>query len=65
MKYLRNQAFPDVGIEESQSKISDELAAVWIKNGNTNIGDVPWPGLPFVISYVVTDGPAKDTAAVS
>lgn len=56
-KYVRNPAFP--GIEESQSEISDEIAAIWRKNGNDRICDTPWPGLPFVGAYFVTEGPAK------
>lgn len=58
MKYIRNDTAPIADMPESQSKISDELAAVWIKNGNTNIRDLPWPNLPFVQAYFVTEGPA-------
>lgn len=58
-KYIRNDAHLSVGMGESQSEISDELGDLWVRNGNTNISDEPWPGLPFVQTYFVTDGPAK------
>lgn len=56
-KFIRNPYVPGMG--DSQSLISDELAVTWIKNGNTEIRDTPWPGLQVVESYVVVDGPAK------
>lgn len=55
--YIRNDAFPEDGV--SQSEISDELAALWIKNGNKNISDMPWPNLPLVTAYFVSDTPAR------
>lgn len=58
MKYLRNEPFGE--FPESQSEISDELAAEWVSNGATNISDVAWPNLPFVQAYFVTDGPAPE-----
>lgn len=58
-KYIRNAPFSVPDMEESQSEISDELAALWIKNANTEISNSPWPGLPFVMTYFVTDGSAK------
>lgn len=60
MKYIRNKAFPAADMEESQSEISDELAELWIKNGNTEISNEPWSGIPFVQCYTVVDGPARD-----
>lgn len=60
-KYIHNDACPAAGFGESQSEISDELAALWISNGNTKISDEPWPGLPFVQSYFVeTTGAVPD-----
>jgi hypothetical protein len=54
MKYIKNE------INDTQSEISDELAELWINNGNKNISDAPWQGLTIVPSYIVTDKPMED-----
>lgn len=58
MKYIRAE-FP----EPSQCEIPDDVADLWRKNGNTNISDEPWPGLPIVTAYIVTEtDPAEEAA---
>jgi hypothetical protein len=58
MKYIRNPS-PD-GWELTQSEIPDELAALWISNGNTEIRDNPWPDLEMVQSYIVSSLPRQE-----
>lgn len=57
MKYLKNE-MPD-GSVNGQSEISDELAELWIKNGNKNISDSPWPDLKMVKALFVSDKPLE------
>lgn len=61
MKYVRYEAIDGAGVGRHQTEVSDDLAAVWAKNGNTDISDKPWPDLPFVQGYIVVDGSAKAT----
>jgi hypothetical protein len=51
-KYLK---VDDDVIPSTQSEISDELAELWISNSNENISDKPWPDLPIVKSYIVSN----------
>lgn len=56
MKYIKAD-FPEDNL--TQSEISDELAELWIKNGNKNISDNPWPDLKIVPAYIVADAPKE------
>lgn len=59
MKYIKNE-FPEPELS-TQSEISDELAELWIKNGNPNISDNPWPDMIMVPSYIVVEGSSQMT----
>lgn len=54
MKYIKHDE------TSTQSEISDELAELWVSNGNKDISDEPWPNLKLVPSYIVTDNPVED-----
>lgn len=60
MKYIKN-----IGVsnkEDNQSEISDEIAKLWIKNGNTNIKDTPWPNLKIVPCFTVIGNPEEKSS---
>lgn len=58
-KWHRSEGNPSLGVPPSQYEISDELAALWVQNGNRDISDTPWPDLEIVKAYFVSEEPVR------